>query len=165
MKALFKLKHLLYGSDLKPALCMKLFDQLIKPICLYGAEIWGPSSLFISSPLENEGQLEKQCEKLMCEKLHISFAKFVLGVHKKSQNSAVRGELGRPPLGLSIVSYSLKYLTRLELSGGDSLLKHAIETSKSIKLKKTWAASSQNMKKFVLTHSTLNEITIMKKKC
>jgi hypothetical protein len=41
MKALFKLKQLLYDSNLKPDTSLKLFDQLIKPICLYGAEIWG----------------------------------------------------------------------------------------------------------------------------
>ena len=62
------------------------------------------------------------------------------------------------------MSYSLKYLTRLEFSHSDSLLKLAFETSKSVPLKKTWASSSQSMKQFVLTHSTLDEITIMNKK-
>jgi len=54
MKALFKLKHLLYGSNLNPNVCLQLFDQLIKPICLYGAEIWGPIEVHAPSSLENK---------------------------------------------------------------------------------------------------------------
>ena len=38
-KALFKLKSLIYGSNIKPKSCLQMFDQLIKPICLYGSEI------------------------------------------------------------------------------------------------------------------------------
>ena len=40
-KAMFKLKGLIYNSNLKPKICLKLFDQLITPICLYGSEILG----------------------------------------------------------------------------------------------------------------------------
>ncbi len=48
---------------------------------------------------------------LMCEKLNISACRYALAVHKKSQSSAVMGELGRYPIGLhvdllrNIVSY------------------------------------------------------------
>ena len=75
MKALFKLKQLLYDSNLKPDTSLKLFDQLIKPICLYGAEIWGVDSINISMDLQENGKLENSLEKILCEKLNISFLK------------------------------------------------------------------------------------------
>ena len=40
-RAMFKLKSLLYGTGIKPPISLKMFDQLIKPICLYGSELWG----------------------------------------------------------------------------------------------------------------------------
>ena len=48
-KTLFKLKALLSSAYLKPDIAMKLFDQLIKPIALYGSEIWGPDPRVLTS--------------------------------------------------------------------------------------------------------------------
>ncbi len=45
----------------------------------------------------------------MCEKLNLSFCRYVLGVHRMAQSSAVRGELGRFPLGIDIVGNITKY--------------------------------------------------------
>jgi hypothetical protein len=67
LRALFKLKRLIYGTNLKPSVCLKLFDQLIKPICLYGSEIWGPTNLHVAESLENDGKLESSLDKLLCE--------------------------------------------------------------------------------------------------
>ena len=41
MKAAAKLKRMLLNCDVNKKLSMKLFDQLITPICLYGCELWG----------------------------------------------------------------------------------------------------------------------------
>ena len=40
-KVLFKLKDLLSNINLKPGVSLNFVDQLIKPIVLYGSEIWG----------------------------------------------------------------------------------------------------------------------------
>ncbi len=45
----------------------------------------------------------------MCEKLNLSFCRYVLGVHRTAQSSAVRGELGRFPLGIDRVRKITKY--------------------------------------------------------
>jgi hypothetical protein len=47
-------------------------------------------------------------EKFPCEKLYIKFSKSILGVHKKSSNFAVLGELGRYPLYITIINTILK---------------------------------------------------------
>ena len=98
MKALFKLKADLgtfFRSDI--ALTMKLFDSLIKPILLYGSEIWGADN-------KNE---TKDNDPL--EQVHIKFCKMVLGTSKTSVNNACRGELGRYPIELFSTYRSIKY--------------------------------------------------------
>ena len=63
---------------------LDLFDKMIKPVLLYGCEIWGFSNLDI------------------IERLHLKFCKYILGVNKSTPNFMVYGELGRYPLSISI---------------------------------------------------------------
>ena len=109
-KAIFKLKSLLAGACYRPTLCIRLFDQLIKPICVYGSEIWGIDEVKVDSPLK----FARSSESFTAEKLNLSFSKFSLGVHKKAQNSAVRGELGRMPLGADIAANILCIILTLK---------------------------------------------------
>ena len=57
---------------------LDVFATTIKPILLYGSEIWRQQS-------KNESKIEK---------VQTMFAKHILGVHRKSTNAAVLGELG-----------------------------------------------------------------------
>ncbi len=41
MRAWFKMKKLISGAGLMPRTILKMLDQLVKPIAIYGAEIWG----------------------------------------------------------------------------------------------------------------------------
>ena len=68
------------------------------------------------------------------EKLHLKFAKFVLGVHRKSSNFAVMSESGRFPYYIDIVkaSLSLKYWHRPENVDKNSLLSDALTCPKSL---------------------------------
>ena len=122
MRALFKLKGLLHGSGLQPSASLRLFDQLIKPICLYGSEIWG-AEFCNSSELP---KILKNMEKLICEKINISMCRFTLGLHKKSQISAIRGELGRYPLGIDIIANLMKYRDALKKKDKGSILYKAL---------------------------------------
>jgi hypothetical protein len=54
---------------------MKLFDALIKPIILYGSEIWG--------------------NNYITETFHNRFCKSVLGLSRNASKSATIGDLGR----------------------------------------------------------------------
>ena len=76
-------------------LIWKLFDSLIKPIISYASEIW----------ISDFTQKELKSENLPFEKIHKSFCKYLLGVHKKSSNFASRCELiGRLPIVSFITS-------------------------------------------------------------
>jgi hypothetical protein len=63
---------------------LKLFDQLVKPILLYGSEVWG----FESS--------------LLIERMHLKFCKYILGLKLSTPDFFVYGELGRHPLYIYI---------------------------------------------------------------
>ncbi len=80
-RALFKLKGILSGTGLKPAIILDLFDKLVNLIPLYGTEIWGIDSLKFKS----SEKLIRSLTSPMCEKLNLSICRYTLGVHKKSK--------------------------------------------------------------------------------
>ena len=61
---------------------LKLFNVLVKPVVLYGAEVWG----------------SEKCDIL--ERLQLRFFKYVLSVNKFTSSMMVYGELGAIPLVL-----------------------------------------------------------------
>ena len=69
-------------------------------------------------------------EKMVCEKLNISFCRCVLRVHKKFQVTAVRGELGRAPLSIDIAANVLKNKEYLESKKENGLLQKALSVCK-----------------------------------
>ena len=77
----------------------------MKPILLYGSEIWGTFNP-TSAKFRNGISFHKSFNNIEPEKLHLKFAKFVLGVHRKSSNFAVMSELGRFPYYIDIVKAS-----------------------------------------------------------
>jgi len=121
---------------------MNLFDQLIKPIALYGSEIWGPDVI-----KGLDGDDTKYCrslESFACEKLNLSFARFVLGVHKKAQNSAIYGELGRYPLGIDITANILLYHEHLLSENASPLMHNTLLVSNSNN--KSWGHTTLRIK-------------------
>ena len=59
---------------------MRLFDTLVKPILLYGSEIWA-----------HEGTE-------LLEKLHLRFCKYILLVNRTTYSDMVYGEIGEYPI-------------------------------------------------------------------
>ena len=83
LKAYFKLcKNIL---NLHPCLrtSLHIFDHTVKPILLSGSEIWGIYNP-ASSKFRNGISLDKIFKNIEPEKIHIKFAKFILGVNRKS---------------------------------------------------------------------------------
>ena len=84
-KALFKFKTYNLQSNVLTA--MKLLEILVLPILLYCSDIYSP--FYFVNP--NEHNLLATCDKLPSEKILLNFGKYLLGVHKKVTNAAVRG--------------------------------------------------------------------------
>ena len=79
--------------DIKTKLA--LFDSMVVPILLYGAEIWGVYKF------------------RNVDKLHMKFLKSLLGVKRQTPNYAVLGEFGRLPLSVICKQRPLKFWCKI----------------------------------------------------
>lgn len=131
LKAYFKLCKTILNLHPSIRTSLHIFDHTVKPILLYGCEIWGTFNP-ASAKFRNGISFDKIFKNAEPEKLNLKLSKFVLGVHRKSSNFAVLSELGRFPYYIDIVKASLKFWHRLENSDHNSLLSDALECSKSL---------------------------------
>ena len=115
LKAYFKLQKDFLSHNPNIGTRIHVFDHTIKPILLYGSEIWGSFNTQ-TSKFKNDRQitLDHIFNNLMCEKLRIKFGKFILGVHRKTTNQAVLSQIGRFPIYFGIIKSMLNYWQRLE---------------------------------------------------
>lgn len=86
-----KVKKMLLPLDIQ----LQLFDALVKPILLYGSEIWG---------FQNTESIEK---------VHLKFMKRILSVNRSTTSSMVYGEMGRFPLSIYIKKRIIGFWGRL----------------------------------------------------
>ena len=63
--------------------------------------------------------------------MHVKFCKFLKGVNKRAVNLAVKGELGRFPVGISYMLQAFKYWYHIQ-SSSDILLQEALAVSKNL---------------------------------
>lgn len=155
LKGYYKLRKDFLSLNPSIKTSMKVFDHTIKPILLYGSEIWGVFNVNNNKFKQSQNQniLINDCYKnLKCETLHIKFCKYILGLHKKSTNHASLSELGRHPLHFNIVKSMLKYCYRLEnLTTEFPLLYDAFLCSKELhyKHKNSWYSSVEKLIKIL----------------
>jgi hypothetical protein len=150
LKAYFKLQKDFLSLNPKQKTSIHIFDHTIKPIVLYGCEIWG---IFNSNTARfRNGTFRGSPDRmiysnLICEKLHTKFCKFILGVHKKNTNFAVLSELGCFPLYYDIIKSIFHYWNRLEYLENFPLLQNAYEQSKQLynQNKSSWYGSLQRI--------------------
>ena len=142
LKAQFKLTKTFSDFNTKIDLLLHLFDHTIKPILLYGSEIWGTINLSSSLIKKPEYTIEKSCLSMACDKLHIKFLKYILNTHKKATNDAVLGELGRHPLYIFVLLSTVKYFLRVSHSDSELLTNAYCESEILHKQNKTsWVSS------------------------
>ena len=89
----------IYSDGNSMSLFLKLFDSLVKPVLLYGSEIWGYVAL---NSMNN--QLDKMVNK---------FYRTLLGVPNNCSTIGTHVELGRFPISIDIKYNMVKYWCRL----------------------------------------------------
>jgi len=129
---------------LKPSLSIKLFDSLIKPILLYGSQFWAPllapqQLLGLTDP--NLGTYFKAHSEMGGERVQLRFAKWILGVNKKTTNVFTWGELGRFPLLFSALEQAQVYFKRVMMAPQGTLLYHTMQEQQRLGLK-WWSTMS-----------------------
>ena len=126
-KAIFKINSSLRNISVKTSTRLHLFDTLVKPIICYGSEVWG-SMVNGQSAKVHVGKFWNKAEKIPCEKLHNKFLKICLGVHSKASNAAVRGEMGRFPLVVTIIKAMLNFwLHMVDIAEMNTLINAAMK--------------------------------------
>ncbi len=115
-------------SGVKPCVIQKLFRSLVEPILLYNSEVWGA---FMGG--HNRNVIFKRFnknifdDKLQHEILQNRLCKSLLGVHSKSSNFAVRGELGAYPLNVTIYERVVKFYSHLlHLRASNAIIDNAL---------------------------------------
>ena len=105
-RAIFALNSKIKLSKLPTKLAIKIFNTQIKPILLYGSEIWAPYHNYNYDTWDNSET----------EKCHTQFLKRILGCDIHSPNLMIRSELGVSPLLTDIICRSVYYLKHLDLN-------------------------------------------------
>ena len=112
-KSLHSLRGILLHNN-KIKLPLHLFNVFIKPVLLYGSEIWGQDFMDY-----------KKWDKSPIEKMHLKFCKYLLQCNRQACNTAVRGELGQFPLLLDVKLNIVKYWLHIVQLPHNNLAKEA----------------------------------------
>ena len=107
-------------------LYVTLYNHYVKPILLYGSEVWSIDFLINKPGLT---QMENRYDLFMPEKTQLKFLKNVMGVHKYSVNDAVRADFGIFPLAISGLQASANFWVHLVNSSMSSLAYLAYQDS------------------------------------
>ena len=98
-RALYSLRAKININNLPIRVALKLFDAIIKPILLYGSEVWEP---FLNQDTSKWDQND-------LEKTYTQFLKQILGVNRSTTTAMVRGELKRHSLQDEILRRNINY--------------------------------------------------------
>lgn len=82
---------------------LDLFDHMVVPIVLYGAEIWGYENINL------------------IEKLNLRFCRLLLNANVNTCRCMIYGELGRRPMNVLIKSRMVSYWAKILISKGEKL--------------------------------------------
>ncbi|NRB82035.1 MAG: reverse transcriptase family protein, partial [Saccharospirillaceae bacterium] len=144
MRALYSLKSTVNKTKLTFKSLCNLFDALIKPIALYGAPIWTPSMSLIKHLVKNINANEsanndyrglmKKIALINCEKVHLNFLKWSLGVNKRASNIGSWGEPGRYPLIYECLRSTLNYIRRIQCCDPQSFVSLAYQEQQKLRL-------------------------------
>ena len=116
------MKQSVFNNNVKPSVIFKIFDSLVKPIALYGSDVWfGYKKCFYNKSLNEIFEMSFKGHNEF-DKIYTRFCKSVLGVHSKTSNFAVYSELGQIPLVISIISSSINFWLHTVSSNSDSIL-------------------------------------------
>ena len=145
-RALFSIKQSIFDKDLKPSAILSIFESLVKPIALYGSEIWTAyKPCYKSKTLDEMFEMSFK-NNTEFDKIHAKFCKYVSGVHYKACNFAVFSELRQFPLLVSTITGCLNFWMHILQSGSESLISKAyMEQYNSSPDKHLWKQFVKNM--------------------
>ncbi len=130
-KAMFKLISMF--KCLKPSFitCLHLFDKIVKPILMYGADICGYKVNKFKS-------LYSEIKNDIFEKIHLRYLRYIIGVNKNVSKIGLYGETGRMPLCLTASIQYIKNWHRIVNLNKDNMLYKIYSSIIDLKLSSSW---------------------------
>ena len=120
----------------------KLFNTLVKPILLYGCQVWAPvlptvnKVLSTFSKFHNLDHAVSHIAKQQHEQVHLRHLKYLLGINRRAVNATAWGETGSYPIIIEMLKLSTKYFKRVMSLPSTQLVKAAM--TEQINLKLSW---------------------------
>ena len=99
---------------------LKLIDACVKPILLYGTEVWNIDLL-----LKNVNNLDHNMLRFLPENPHLKYLKVITGLNRAAVNVALLSETGRFPLGIYAIKTTIGFWHHIVNLKNTSLAKKA----------------------------------------
>ena len=146
LRSYFSIKRMVDTRALTTSTMLKLIDNLVKPVATYGCAVWLPHTTVMKTLLclSPGASVPKAAAKDPLESTHLKIMKWILGVHKKTNNNFCYGDTGRFPWTLSVLPQCIRYFVRASLAvegNVNTLLHHAFQEQKKLNLSwfNTWS--------------------------
>ena len=150
LRAFFSIRRTVDTRALTTSTMLKLVDSLIKPVATYGCPIWLHTTNIMKTFASANGSapLTKTSSKDALETTHLRILKWILGIHRKSNNMFCYGDTGRLPWAVSVVPQCVEYFRRASTSnasGVNKLLHHTFQEQKNLELPwyRTWKNTTE----------------------
>lgn len=118
----------------------KLFEALVSPILSYGCQIWLPNHPVINrllSTFQRSSSIDlRLVAKLPSERVHLRHIKYMLGLNRRSVNTAAWGETGKLPLFVKSLGQCIKFFRRVMSMDSHCLVKAAM--NEQVQLNLSW---------------------------
>ena len=114
LRSYFSIKRILDTRALTTSTMLALMDSLVKPVATYGCAVWLPSTNVFKALLSQNTKvtIPKAAAKDALESTHLKILKWVLGVHKRTNNNFCYGDTGRLPWTLTVLPQCIRYYLR-----------------------------------------------------
>ena len=130
----------------------KLFNSLVKPVLLYGCQVWAPTLPTITKVLScfkrdhNLNTSLTHLAKNQLEQVHLRHLKYLLGINRRATNAAAWGETGSYPLMIEMLKLSVKYFKRIIGLPATQLVKAALTDQVTLRL--SWYTGIEDIIKY-----------------
>jgi sorting nexin-29 len=141
LKAMFALLQRCAALHItNPSVKLKLFQALVRPVLLYGSQLWGVT---VSPPkLHSNTSVMLQTWDTDMERLHFTYLRRISGVKKSTHRLVLLREMQSEPLQLDFWNSVLKFWNRMAALPHDRLLSCAFLANYQLAMdgKQCWAS-------------------------
>ena len=140
LRAFFSIRRIVDTRALTTSTMLSFIDSLVKPVAMYSCQIWLPATAIMKEIIKPDCTNVPQCAaKDAFEITHLRMLKWVLGVHRKTNNNFCYGDSGRYSWALTVLPQCLRYFECVSQAPEgpkcvSTLIHHAFQEQKNMNL-------------------------------